>query len=98
MDAGAEVDFADGPTQVRLGTTAVVLVRLDGVICAFDALCPHKFGPLADGTVEAGRLVCPLHDAHFGPDGTPRDGDGWAGTLRPHPVRVVDGRIQVQID
>ena len=86
----------EDPVGVRIGTTALVLVRRGQRIHAVDALCPHKFGPLEDGTMEAGRLACPLHDAHFDlQTGLPRDTDGWAPRLRVYEARVEAGRVQV---
>lgn len=92
----AWTDVPDGaPCSVRVGTTALVLVRQGDAVHAFDGLCPHKFAPLAEGHVEDGCLACPVHDAHFQMDGTPRDGDGWAGNLRPYPARVRDGMVEI---
>jgi len=34
-------------------------------VYATQAFCPHKQGPLADGFVGNGRVVCPLHAFHF---------------------------------
>lgn len=87
----------EGITPHRIGTQALLLVRDGDAVHAVDTLCPHKFGPLEDGDVEDGCIVCPLHDAGFRlTDGAPRDGDAWAGTLPIHPARVVDGRVEVQ--
>lgn len=85
------------PCAVRIGTRALVLVRHGDAVHAFDALCPHKFAPLQEGHVADGCLVCPVHDAHFQMDGTPRDGDGWAGQLPTHATRVVEGRVEVDL-
>jgi nitrite reductase (NADH) small subunit len=43
---------------------AVFRTRADE-IHATEALCPHRQGPLADGFVGRGRVVCPLHAFHF---------------------------------
>ncbi|MQY26777.1 Rieske (2Fe-2S) protein [Nocardia aurantia] len=40
----------------------IAVYRLrDGGLRALDAACPHHGGPLADGLVDAGVVVCPLH-------------------------------------
>src|SRR5258708_7378959 len=39
---------------------AVFRSRADEIY-ATQALCPHKAGPLADGLVGSGKIVCPLH-------------------------------------
>lgn len=92
-------DLAEGtPTQVRIGTVHVVLVRQGESVSALDPICPHKFAQLADGHVEQGCLVCPVHEAGFHlHDGTPRDGDEWAGQATTHPCRVVGGTVEVDL-
>jgi nitrite reductase (NADH) small subunit len=80
--------FAVGDEQV-----AVFRLR-DGSLRALSAACPHAGGPLADGTVDATKVVCPLHQHAFvladgacltaGPD------------ARAYPVRVEGGEIVVE--
>lgn len=90
----AELD--QGPNASRIGTHALTLVKTGDEIHATAALCPHKFAPLAEGTVEDGCLKCPVHEAAFHLEtGEPRDGDGWAGRLDVYPCRVTDGVVEV---
>ncbi|QEE29134.1 Rieske (2Fe-2S) protein [Terriglobus albidus] len=39
----------------------VCLARLDGELRALDNWCPHRRGPLGEGWVEGGAIVCPWH-------------------------------------
>lgn len=50
----------------RLGGTeiAVFRTRADDLF-ATQAHCPHRGGPLADGLVGGGRIVCPFHAYAF---------------------------------
>jgi len=56
-----------------------------------DGDCPHKAGPLAEGLVRDGAVVCPWHwytfDLH-----TLKCRTGDAGPMRGHRVEQVDGR------
>ena len=51
------------------GTTFCV-ARVDGDICVLDGICPHQGGPLGEGDIENGHVVCPWHayafDVHTG--------------------------------
>jgi nitrite reductase (NADH) small subunit len=47
-----------------------VFKQRDGAVFALQARCPHQGGPLADGLIGAGAVVCPLHGWRF------RLGDG----------------------
>jgi 3-phenylpropionate/trans-cinnamate dioxygenase ferredoxin component len=43
----------------------VVVVNLDGRYYAIEDVCTHDGGPLGEGELEAGQLICPRHGAHF---------------------------------
>src|SRR5579859_5862630 len=50
----------------RVEDTAVAIFRTrKNEIFATQATCPHKGGPLADGIVGDGKIVCPLHTYKF---------------------------------
>ncbi len=54
-----------GMKQTTVGSTDVLLVRLEGRVAAYSAHCPHYGAPLAEGTLEGSRLLCPWHQAVF---------------------------------
>jgi nitrite reductase (NADH) small subunit len=73
----------------------VAVFRGDGDrVFALDDRCPHKGGPLSQGIVFGERVACPLHgwtiELATGCAAAPD-----AGCARRHPVRVVDGIVQV---
>jgi nitrite reductase (NADH) small subunit len=43
------------------------VANVNGVFCALDNECPHHGGPLSEGTVEEGKVVCPWHGWSFDP-------------------------------
>jgi nitrite reductase (NADH) small subunit len=43
------------------------IANIDGVIRALDNECPHRGGPLAEGMIENGKVVCPWHAWVFDP-------------------------------
>lgn len=50
----------------QIGNTLVAVFRTrGGGLFATQALCPHRGGPLADGIIGAGLVVCPLHANKF---------------------------------
>jgi nitrite reductase (NADH) small subunit len=44
---------------------ALCVANVEGAICVLDGTCPHEGGPLAEGTIEHGRVVCPWHSFAF---------------------------------
>jgi nitrite reductase (NADH) small subunit len=51
--------FAVGATQIA------VFRGRDGDLYAVQNRCPHRNGPLADGILGAGHVVCPYHAYRF---------------------------------
>jgi nitrite reductase (NADH) small subunit len=49
------------------GSRTLCIANIDGVIRALDSECPHRGGPLAEGMIEHGRLICPWHAWSFDP-------------------------------
>lgn len=49
------------------GSRTLCIANVDGVIRALNSECPHRGGPLAEGLIERGRLICPWHAWSFDP-------------------------------
>jgi nitrite reductase (NADH) small subunit len=45
--------------------TMVCVANVNGNISALDNVCVHRGGPLGQGYVEDGKVVCPWHGWHF---------------------------------
>jgi nitrite reductase/ring-hydroxylating ferredoxin subunit len=61
-------ELSDGAVKGAVAAgRPVVLVCLGGRYGALDGRCPHAGGPLADGTIENGLLVCPWHGREYDP-------------------------------
>lgn len=40
---------------------AVCVAHTDGHFAAVDQVCPHRGGPMSEGWLEDGKIVCPWH-------------------------------------
>ncbi|HEY3254750.1 MAG TPA: Rieske (2Fe-2S) protein [Polyangiaceae bacterium] len=82
--------FQVGPAQI-----AVFRAR-DGAVFATQAECPHRRGPLADGLLGSGTLICPLHSLKFDlSTGRAENGDC---ALKTYPARLSEaGQILVDL-
>ena len=54
-----------GLKQVVANGKTLVLARSEGHYRALDNRCPHAGGPLAEGSIENGLLVCPWHGREY---------------------------------
>src|SRR5882724_11768766 len=55
----------EGRTFDVAGLRLAVFRGRDGAVFATQAECPHRQGPLADGLLGSGTLICPLHSLKF---------------------------------
>lgn len=59
-------DFGDSSKLcLEIDDRFVVLVKLDETVYCLDDVCTHDGGPLGEGDLEDGCLVCPRHGAKF---------------------------------
>src|SRR5690348_4581318 len=75
---------------VRLAVT-----RIGTLYGAVSTRCPHAGGPIDQGTLENGRIVCPWHGREY--DRVTGECDGYADSLRAFPAEARDDGIYVQI-
>src|SRR6185295_15594757 len=59
-------EIPDGSMKrVRHGDLDLLLVRQHGRLCALAHSCTHLGGPLSEGTLKDGSVVCPWHGSEF---------------------------------
>ena len=82
--------------RARAGDADVLLVRQHGHVCALAHACAHLGGPLSEGTLKDGSVVCPWHGSEFALE----DGRVLTGpSTHNQPCLIVrerDGRIEVK--
>jgi nitrite reductase/ring-hydroxylating ferredoxin subunit len=90
-----EDDLWDGEMEsFDVDGREILLIRIDGVVHAYDGICPHQSQPLVDGVLAGTTLTCQAHewmfDARTGAGINPR-----GACLTRHEVRIVDGAVLV---
>jgi len=81
----------------RIGNITVAVFRQrDGKLFATQSHCPHRQGPLADGIVGAGTVICPFHAWKF--DLATGRCAAENVTLRTYPAYDLDGRIVIEME
>lgn len=61
----AELPGADEVKEFTAAGRALCVANVGGAICVLDGTCPHEGGPLGEGLIEDGRVVCPWHGYAF---------------------------------
>jgi nitrite reductase/ring-hydroxylating ferredoxin subunit len=93
----SESDLEEGsPRRVSVDGVDILLVRTGDGIRALADRCSHRGGPLHEGEIKDGTVVCPWHQSAFALD----DGrvvHGPATAPQPvYDVRTSDGQIEVR--
>jgi uncharacterized membrane protein/nitrite reductase/ring-hydroxylating ferredoxin subunit len=82
--------------RADLDGTIIAIARVDGEVHAFQEFCSHRFGPLSEGELRAGRVQCPWHGSCF----DLRTGKVLGGParvdLKIYPVRIREGKICIE--
>jgi len=65
-----ELPAAGMVREFTVAGRALCVANVDGAISVLDGTCPHEGGPLGEGSIEGGKVVCPWHayafDLHTG--------------------------------
>ncbi len=97
LDAGEPCDIPEGRAVIIApkGGERIAVFRDGDQVAALSSVCRHQNGPLGEGHVRDGCVVCPWHGWEY------RLEDGRAPApftekIATYPVRLVDGRVQVR--
>jgi methionine sulfoxide reductase heme-binding subunit len=95
VDVGAVLDIPEFRAKaVSLGGERVAVYRYDGRVSAVSGVCRHQNGPLAEGKIVGGCIVCPWHGYEYEP-ATGCAPPPFTEKLPTFSVRVHDGRVFV---
>ncbi len=93
-------DDPPDPGEVTLAIVAgraVCLTRIGGRLGALDNRCPHQGGPLGEGTIEDGWLICPWHGYEYDPiTGEPPD-EGYDDAATPYRIEERSDGVYVEL-
>jgi nitrite reductase/ring-hydroxylating ferredoxin subunit/uncharacterized membrane protein len=65
-EADADGNFPEGRlVKGKLGVNTLVMIRQGDQVLALHDQCAHAGGPLSDGTLENGSVVCPWHASRY---------------------------------
>ena len=60
-----EFRISEVPPGSVLLVGSVAVFNVDGGFCATQATCPHRQGPLNEGTLDGSTVTCPWHGSEF---------------------------------
>ena len=63
----AELPSLNEAKEFPCGDRVVCVANVNGAITAMDNVCLHMGGPLGQGTIAGGKIVCPWHGWQYDP-------------------------------
>ena len=94
----AVADVAVGRMRsCKIGEREIVVCHTREGLFALDNTCTHAFARMSEGYFKGTRIICPLHGATFDVRTGKVQGGPATVPLAAHPVRVIDGVVQVAL-
>lgn len=75
---------------------ALCVAHVNGAVAVLDGVCPHEGGPLGEGIVEDGRVVCPWHAYAFDPRSGVADQDPEV-KAEVFEAKIEEGELRVKL-
>ena len=88
-----------GPGEAKefpCGDRDICIANVNGSYSAMDNICLHRGGPLGQGMVENGKIVCPWHAWAWDPK-TGEAAHDPSAKLTVYPVKIENGDVLVEI-
>jgi nitrite reductase (NADH) small subunit len=82
--------------EFACGDRMICVANVNGEITAIDNVCLHHGGPLGQGVIAAGKVVCPWHGWVFDPKTGVLDFNENA-KLAVYPIKIEDGDVLIEI-
>ncbi|MCH7574365.1 MAG: Rieske 2Fe-2S domain-containing protein [Candidatus Marinimicrobia bacterium] len=82
---------------VTAGTQQICLVNHEGALTALDNRCAHQGGPLGEGQLEDGWVICPWHAYQYDPV-TGKAPEGFEDRVDPYPIEIRQNGIFVGVE
>ena len=90
----------DVVVAVNSGSFSLAVVKHDGKIHVLDGKCTHEGGPLGEGYIDNGELICPLHSGAYNIDtGAANENTPWVTDIKAYRSRVdaTTGDVYVEV-
>jgi nitrite reductase (NADH) small subunit len=78
------------------GDKTICIANVNGTFSAMDNVCLHRGGPLGQGMIEHGKVVCPWHGWEWDPQTGQAVQDSRA-KIAVYPLKIENGDVMVEI-
>ena len=78
------------------GDKIICVANVNGTITAMDNVCLHRGGPLGQGVIEKGKVVCPWHGWAWDP-ATGQAAHNPNAKIAVYPLKIESGEVMIEI-
>jgi len=98
MRIASESDLppANEAKEFSCGSKAICIANVNGTLTAMDNVCLHRGGPLGQGMIEGGKVVCPWHGWEWNP-ATGEAAHSPSAKIAVYPLRIENGEVLIEI-
>jgi nitrite reductase (NADH) small subunit len=82
--------------EIPVGGRVICVANVDGTVSAIDNVCLHRGGPLGQGVIENGKLVCPWHAWQWDPK-TGEAAHNPAARVAVYPIKIEGDDVYVMV-
>jgi len=92
----SELPASDEAKEFSCGNKTICIANVNGEFSALDGVCPHRGGPLGQGTIENGKVVCPWHGWAWDPKTGAAVQDARM-KVAVYPMKIEGGDVMVEV-
>jgi nitrite reductase (NADH) small subunit len=92
----ADLPSADEAKEFPCGEKTICIANVNGVFSAMDNICLHRGGPIGQGMIENGKVVCPWHGWAWDPK-TGEAAQNASVKVAVYPLKIENGDVLVEI-
>ena len=92
----SELPAAGEAKEFPCGDRVICIANVDGALSAMDNLCLHRGGPLGQGLIDGGKVVCPWHGWQWDPT-TGQAGHNANAKVAIYRLKIENGDVQVEV-
>lgn len=92
----AELPTADEAKEFSCGEKTICVANINGTLSAMENVCLHRGGPLGQGMIEGGKVVCPWHGWSW----DTKSGEAAqnpAMKVAVYPLKIENGDVMVEV-
>ena len=96
LTAQSELPALNEAKEFTCGNKEFCVANINGKYSAMDNSCLHQGGPLGQGMIENGKVVCPWHGWSWDPN-TGEAAHNAKAKLAVYPLKIENGDVLVEI-